>query len=401
MLGWATNLLIVLASALVHWWLWKRLVRDTTRPGTRARRVGTVLTAASAALAAAPRILVPALGPDAGRWLAWPGYTWLAVLLYLALPLLVAELIRAAGWLRSRRAGRHDPGPAVPPTAAELNRRLFLSRTAGATAGVISVATTGYGLTSALGPPRVQRVPVGISRLDPRLSGLRIAVVSDLHLGTMLGRSHTERIVRHINGLEADVVAVVGDLADGLPAELGAAARPLRSLESTHGSFFVTGNHEYLYDGADAWVGELHALGVRGLRNERVEIHHNGATLDLAGVEDVTGEEYGTGPDFARTLDGRDPTRPVVLLAHQPILATQAARHGVDLQLSGHTHGGQFFPITQLSRLWEPVVSGLGKVEDTTVYVTNGAGFFGPPVRVGAPPEVTLIELRPAGPREQ
>ncbi|MFF3211164.1 metallophosphoesterase [Streptomyces sp. NPDC002886] len=135
-------------------------------------------------------------------------------------------------------------------------------------------------------------------------------------------------------------------------------------------------------------------VGVRPLVNERVEILHNGAHLDLAGVEDLAGAEYGRGPDLGKALGGRDLSRPVVLLAHQPVFADEAARHGVDLQLSGHTHGGQMFPLTAITELVNPVGSGLGRVDDTQVYVTNGAGFFGPPVRVGAPADITLLELR-------
>ncbi|MFJ4841897.1 metallophosphoesterase [Streptomyces sp. NPDC088746] len=445
MLAPLVNLLIVVASALIHRWLWVRLVRDTTRPGGTARRVGTTATVVSAALAAAPRILVPALGPDTGRPLAWTGYVWLGVLLYLMLALLAMEIPRAVVGIRARARRRNGtahpvavPEPvrapeqvSVPATVrvpattvsretgkaspgaeqtlgevgdatgggqdtgpARPDRRLFLSRAGALTAGAVATATTGFGMRTALGDPVVKRVPIRIAGLARPLSGLRIAVVSDLHLGPLLGRSHTERIVRMINGLEADVVTVVGDLADGKPSELAPAARPLRHLESTHGAFFVTGNHEYMFDGAEAWVEELHGLGVTTLLNERREIRHHGAVLDLAGVEDLSAAEHGSGPDYARALGGRDTSRPVVLMAHQPVMIEEAARHGVDLQLSGHTHGGQMFPLTELTKLANPVVSGLGKVEDTQLYVTNGAGFFGPPVRVGAEPEITVIELR-------
>ncbi|WP_327306669.1 hypothetical protein OG730_27030 [Streptomyces sp. NBC_01298] len=135
-------------------------------------------------------------------------------------------------------------------------------------------------------------------------------------------------------------------------------------------------------------------VGVRPPVNERVEILRNGAHLDLAGVEDLAGKEYGRGPDLGKALGGRDLSRPVVLLAHQAVFADEAARHGVDLQLSGHTHGGQMLPLTAITELVNPVGSGLGRVDGTKVYVTNGAGFFGPPVRVGAPADITLLELR-------
>jgi predicted MPP superfamily phosphohydrolase len=257
---------------------------------------------------------------------------------------------------------------------------------------VAATALVGYGMTSALGAPRVVPVRVALRRLGAGLDGLRIAVVADIHLGPTLGRRHTERIVRLINEQEPDLVAIVGDLVDGTVAELGDDAAPLADLVSRHGSFFVTGNHEY-YSGFGPWVAELERLGVQPLRNERVEIGAGSAVLDLAGVNDPTGEQEGDAPDYDRALGGRDPQRPVVLLAHQPVQVHEAARHGVDLQLSGHTHGGQIYPFDYLIRLQQPVISGLGRFGDTQLYVTNGAGFWGPPVRVGAPPEITMIEL--------
>lgn len=198
-----------------------------------------------------------------------------------------------------------------------------------------------------------------------------------------------------INSLEADVVAVVGDLVDGTVAELGTLARPLKDLESRYGAYFVTGNHEYYTaNGPQEWIEELRGLGIRPLGNERVEIAHAGAVLDLAGVNDIGGVASGDGPDFERALGGRDRSRSTVLLAHQPVQAVQAARYGVDLQLSGHTHGGQMVPFNLIIPMQQPVVSGLGEVDGTRVYVTRGAGFWGPPVRVGAPPEITLLEVR-------
>jgi predicted MPP superfamily phosphohydrolase len=275
-----------------------------------------------------------------------------------------------------------------------VGRRLLLGRAVGTLAGAAALGTTGYGMAAALGDPQTKRVAITLTKVNAQLSGLRIAVVSDIHLGPLLGRSHTERIVRRVNATQPDLVAVVGDLADGRASQLGPAAHPLKSLESRYGSFFVTGNHEYLYDGVEDWLDEMRGLGIRPLVNERVEIRHNGSYVDLAGVEDLAGEDAGRGPDLERTLAGRDVSRPVVLLAHQPVFAGEAARHGVDLQLSGHTHGGQMFPLTAVTALSNPVASGLGMVDDTTVYVTNGAGFFGPPVRVGAPADISLLELR-------
>jgi predicted MPP superfamily phosphohydrolase len=418
----------------IHFYLWKRLVKDTTAPG-RARLLGTLALVAMVLLVVGGLVFGRLARPDAARWIAWPAYLWLATMFYLLVTLAVLEIPRLVlrlTWVRRHRSTA-PPAPAEEPALvpagspggvesgpdsgadsgagsgptgattdtttgtgptpsagrADPGRRLLLARGMAVAAGVTSVATVGYGVSQAMGAPRLDRVTVPLAKLPRQLDGLRIALVSDIHLGPLLGRAHTRRVVDTINGVGADLVAVVGDLVDGSVSELGAAAEPLRDLRSRFGSFFVTGNHEY-FSGYEEWIAEVDSLGMRVLQNERVEIEG----LDLAGVNDITGGDYQHAPDFGKALGDRDTARPVVLLAHQPVQATEAAKYGVDLQLSGHTHGGQIQPFGALVRLEQPVVSGLGTVDGTKVYVTNGAGFWGPPVRVGAPPQISVVELR-------
>jgi predicted MPP superfamily phosphohydrolase len=369
--------------ALAHFYMWRRLVRDTTSPGGGGRRWGTVA------------VLALGIGGEVVL-LAWPGYLWLAVTFYLTILLGIFEIPRVI--LLRRRAVKTPalvgaPAKEVKPEEPQgPSRRVFISRSFALAGGVAAGGIVGYGATQALGAPELTTVPVTLGKLDPSLSGFRIAVVSDIHLGPLRGRSHTERIVRMINEQQPDLVAIVGDLVDGTVDKLGEAASPLRDLVSKHGSFFVTGNHEY-YSGYESWLTELERLGVNPLRNERVAIHRGSAAFDLAGVNDVTGRNFDDAPDFSRTLDGRDTTRPVVLMAHQPVHVSEAAKHGVDLQLSGHTHGGQMFPFHAIIPVQQPVVAGLEKIDGTWVYVTRGAGFWGPPVRVGAAPEISMIQL--------
>ncbi|MFF6831665.1 metallophosphoesterase [Streptomyces sp. NPDC012438] len=440
-------LVLVVVLALlggVHWYVWRRLVRDVTVPGGLPRRLGT------AAVVVLPLLSVAALvSARAGvpfrlqQVIAWPGQMWLAVLLYLVLALVVGEAVRPLLHARLARrapaaaapgpepvpvaaavaepvaetapaavaepvaetapapaptapAGPATPvGPVVPagpddPTGpADPSRRLFVSRVVGGTAAAAALGTVGYGTYGVLRGPRVKRVTVPLAKIPRAAHGYRIAVVSDIHLGPILGRAHTQRIVDTINSTQPDLIAVVGDLVDGTVENLGPAAEPLARLRARHGSFFVTGNHEY-FSGADAWVDHVRELGLRPLRNERLEI---AAGFDLAGVDDVAGESEGRGPDFARALGDRDRARAAVLLAHQPIVVHDAVRHGVDLQLSGHTHGGQLWPGSLLAELANPTVAGLERYGDTQLYVSRGAGAWGPPVRVGAPSDITVVEL--------
>jgi predicted MPP superfamily phosphohydrolase len=377
---------------LLHLYLWKRLVRDPLRAGWP-RRIGGLV-------AILLTLLIPAtlIGTRTGHveWLAWPGYLWLALMFYLFVILLVLEVPRLAIALamrRSRRAKAEDTRATAEPTpavaAGSNERRLLLARGAAIFAGLTAAGITGYGVKTALGPPRINRVQIPIAKLPRAMDGTRLAVVSDIHLGPLTGSHHVGRIVELINSTSADIVCVVGDLVDGTVAELGRFARPLADIESRRGAYFVTGNHEY-YSGFQPWVDEVARLGVRPLRNERVELDG----LDLAGVNDLGGADYGDAPDFGKALGDRDTVRPVVLMAHQPVVAHQAAKYGVDLQVSGHTHGGQMVPFNLLVRLQQPIVSGFGTVDGVPVFVTNGAGFWGPPVRVGAPPQVTVIDLR-------
>ncbi|GGW17320.1 membrane protein [Streptomyces capoamus] len=391
-------LAVLAAVAGLHWYVWRRLVRDTTRGPGPARRAGTALFVAGPLLMTAALVSERTGAPfPLQRALAWPGFLWMALALYLLLGVVAGEaarpLLRRALRYRDRprprsRQAAGPPAPTAAPAAQDPARRLVVARAVGAVAATAAVATVGHGTYGVLRGPRVKRVTVPLAKLPRAAHGFRIAVVSDIHLGPVLGRGFAQRVVDTVNATRPDLIAVVGDLVDGSVEDLGPAAAPLARLRARHGAYFVTGNHEY-FSGAEQWVEEVRELGLHPLRNARTELPF----FDLAGVDDVQGESEGQGPDFGKALGGRDRARACVLLAHQPVQIHESVRYGVDLQLSGHTHGGQLWPGSLLAAAANPTVAGLDRYGDTQLYVSRGAGAWGPPTRVGAPSDVTVIEL--------
>ena len=380
---------------VLHGYIWFRMVRSTTRPG-RVRRRLTWLVVALGLLIAVAVPLGARLSIDAAAPLEWAAFVWLGIAFYLFVALLVLEPVRLVARLVRRRRPPSEPVPEPTAEPAALPRRLFLARGLAVTAGAVALGAAGTGAVIAASPPAVRRVPITIPRLDPALDGLRIVTFSDAHLSATWRRARLERVVELVNAQRPDVVAIVGDLVDAPVSELREDVAPLADLVSAQGVYFVTGNHEYFTD-TEPWMRHLPTLGVEVLRNERVAIGRGGATLDLAGIDDRIAAGSGVpghGADLDAALDGRNDAVPVVLLAHQPVMVEQAKAAGVDLQLSGHTHGGQLWPFDYAIRLDQPSVEGLSRVGDTQLYVTTGAGYWGPPMRVGARPEIAVIELR-------
>jgi uncharacterized protein len=349
----------------------------------------TVLLA-GLALSIPAAMLVSRSFSETKRFLVWPAFIWLGLMFLLFLLLLGADLGRVTAWLVRRISGR-DVDPA---------RRLFIARSI-AGAAVASAAGLGaIAARSALGSVTVERVEIALRRLHPHLDGTTLVQITDLHVGPTIGRAKVAEVVARTNALKPDIIAITGDLVDGTVADLREAVAPLGELRARHGTFFVTGNHEY-FSGAAAWVEELGRLGIKVLRNERVRIGEGDATFDLAGTDDRSAARYqldGHGEDLARALAGRDVSRPVVLLAHQPRTVFDAADLGVDLQLSGHTHGGQIWPWGFLVRLQQGFLAGLARHRDTLIYVSRGTGYWGPPMRLGAPPELAQIILKATAP---
>jgi predicted MPP superfamily phosphohydrolase len=312
--------------------------------------------------------------------LAWTAYVWLG----LAFLLITATLASDVALLLL--------GAAAPEGFADGSA---LARGRALVVGLAGAALGAVALRQGLASPRVERIEVALVRWPRALDGFRIVQISDVHIGPLRDRRFAADVAARVHELAPDLVAVTGDLVDGGVGRIGDEVEPFAALRSRHGVYFVTGNHDY-YSGAGDWVVRVTALGWRALRNERVTIGSDDASFDLAGVDDYHGSlvEPGAGEDLARALAGRDPERPVVLLAHDPTTFRRASRHGVDLQLSGHTHGGQIWPFRYIVRIAVPWVAGLYRVGASTLYVSRGTGFWGPPMRLGAPAEITELTLR-------
>jgi len=259
----------------------------------------------------------------------------------------------------------------------------------------LALLMTLWGLLNARRTAAVVRVEVPIRGLPDGLHGFSIVQISDVHVGPTIKRNYVASIVTAVNRLGADMVAVTGDLVDGSVADLAIHVAPLAELSSRHGTYFVTGNHEY-YSGADAWVAELRRLGLQVLMNEHVLLRHDESLLLLAGVADHGAHHFDAShrSDPQAAMAGAPAHAGArVLLAHQPRSADAAARAGFDLQLSGHTHGGQFWPWNLLVRLQQPFTAGLHRWQELWVYTSRGTGYWGPPKRFGAPSEITHLRL--------
>lgn len=346
----------------------------------RARWVigGAIAVLAALFVSAWRSLWAPVLSPGAARPLAWVGMSWLAFGLYLFLGLLVVWIVAGFVALRGRERSRAT--------------RLRVNRVGSATALVVAAATTTYGIVEA-STPSVTTWTASSDALPDEFDGVRVALLSDLHTGAVLSRDFIADVVAATNAQEPDIVVLAGDLGEGDPDRYGAQLAPLADLEAPLGAYAVTGNHEFISGDPGGWIERLEQYGVTVLGNSSQTITLGGATIQIAGVHDESGEApYATDPDAA--LAQTATADYLLYVAHQPVQAEDVQERGVDLQVSGHTHGGQFWPMQGLVVLAQPRLDGFGQVGDVPVLTSRGAGSWGPPVRVGAPPEIPIITLK-------
>jgi predicted MPP superfamily phosphohydrolase len=373
-----TGISLLAILVLVHLYIGLRLLpgMDAGVPGLL---LGTLLLTLSAVLV---RIGLVAPSLRRSRWsepLSWAGL--LAMGFFSSL--LVLTVVRDLLMLVLTLAGAGGPG--------------FIRNSAYAVP-LLALAVTTVGFVNARRVARIKRVDVPIAGLPRELDGYAIAQISDIHVGPTIKRAYLNAIVNKVNALKADAIAVTGDLVDGSVQRLALHTAPLSRLAAPDGVFFVTGNHEY-YSGADQWIAEIRRLGLRVLINEHVIRRRGEASLMIAGVTDYTAQHFNPAHKSDPLLAAAGAPGDVavkVLLAHQPRSASAAADAGFDLQLSGHTHGGQFFPWNLFVPLQQPFVAGLNRVRSLWVYTSRGTGYWGPPKRFGAPSEITLVRLVPA-----
>ena len=373
-------MVLILLSLLLHGYIGLRVGPSLSEPW---------MTHAFAAVLAASALLIPF-----GLWsrrirsevlsdrLAWTGLFCMG----LFSTLLVLTLGRDVLLLAAAAIA------AFVPAAVGLSK--LATRTAEAVP-LLGAAITLLGLLNARRTAAVVSVDVPIAGLPEALNGFTIAQISDIHVGPTIKRGYLDAIVRAVNRLGADMVAVTGDLVDGSVQRLASHVAPIGRMTSRHGTFFVTGNHEY-YSGAPAWIAELRRLGLRVLLNEHVVLSHDAASVVVAGVTDFSAHHFGVQhrSDPKVALAGAPADAAVrVLLAHQPRSAAAAEAAGFDLQLSGHTHGGQFLPWNWLVRFQQPYTAGLHRLRALWVYTSRGTGYWGPPKRFGAPSEITRLRL--------
>jgi predicted MPP superfamily phosphohydrolase len=365
-------------STALHFYLGVRLVPSLGEPAAPLLALVLALSAMALPAGLVARRLAR---PPASDALAWIGMVFLGFFSSL-LVLAIGRDVVLLGMALASLGGTDLPRDAVRTVTAQF--------VAGA-----ALVLTGYGLWNARRPPRVVTVDVPIAGLPRGLDGFRIVQITDIHVGPTIKKPYLDAIVDQVNALHPDVVAITGDLVDGSVAELGEHVAPLARLRAAHGSYFVTGNHEY-YSGADAWLREVARLGVRVLMNEHVVLSHGGAKLVLAGVADYSAGHFipAHASDAEAALRGAPDGAAKVLLAHQPRSAPAAARAGFDLPVSGHTHGGQFLPWNLFVPLQQPYTAGLHRLSSMWIYVSRGTGYWGPPKRVGAPSEITQLHLR-------
>jgi len=334
-------------------------------------------------LAVAARISIAIVGHSAVlTFAAWLGYSTIGIVSLLFVAAAVKLGFSVLGYSIAKATPKFSP-----------SRRIFLSKTVGVTLSTAVAPMAVYGVYRAVGEPVVKDVRVDSSNTPEGLKGFKIVQLTDVHTGPTIDGEKVQSIVEIANSLNPDIVVITGDMVDGSAKFIADYVKPLSELKSTHGSYFVTGNHEY-YSGADAWIRLMEKNRIKVLNNSNEILSHKGANLMVAGIPDIHSEMFGHekyNPAKAKLTDKHYDYS--IILSHRPEIADEISKYGYDLQLSGHTHGGQYFPWTFAIHLVHRYVRGLYDVNGMKLYVSQGTAYWGPPLRIGAESEITLLTL--------
>ena len=370
----------------IHYYLWLRLIRDTGLSGLY-KNIGTYSLIAFT-LSFPIALLADRILPLKYSFpLLWLSYLWLGVMMLLFFLLFSIDMIKIIIYIFQKltMAGEEITNP---------ERREFVSGLIASAASTIVLISSGIGVKNYYSNATVKKFNVSLKGLPEALKGFKIVQISDLHLGQMMTKKILEQIVDQVNSLKPDLIAITGDLADGSTAKLLSEANPLKNLKAEKGIYFVTGNHEY-YSGVENWTLAIEKMGIKVLNNENIKIRREDDYFYLAGVTDHEGKNFGQehASDFKKALSGLGNGKKKILLAHQPIAVQKASEYGTDLVLAGHTHGGQIWPFNYLVYLQQPYLKGFYDYNGTKLYVNQGTGCWGPPVRLGSKNEITQIIL--------
>jgi uncharacterized protein len=376
-----------LVISLIHYYIWMRFIRDTGIPGDF-RLYTSYALIALASMFPISILLSRTLPYQVSFILSWIAYLWLGMMMLLFFSTFMMDVFNGLTFLFYKFKSSTQNVP------MNTERREFLRQSFAIGTSFVVLGMASCGVYTYLTKAKVKKISVKINNLPDVFNGFRIVQISDLHIGQLMTKKTLADIVDTVNALKPDLIAITGDLADGSIHKLKGEITPLQTLKAEYGTYFVTGNHEY-YNGVDSWIKAVNDLGIRVLHNENIKIEKGNAFFYLVGVPDHEGKRFGKNhaPDFKKAFSEIDKDAPSVLLAHQPFAVKEASIYGANLVLSGHTHGGQIWPFNYMVYLQQPYLKGMYEHNGSKLYVNQGTGCWGPPMRIGSYNEITEIIL--------
>jgi len=369
---------------LIHYYLWIRLVKDSGLNGNSKIIIKYTLIGLATSFPIAV-ILSRIISYKYSFYFLWFSYFWLGMMILFFFLLVFIDFIKLIVYFYTKFIGSSK-------SVIDIERRQFISDLISASATGLVLIASGIGVNNYYSRAVVKKVKINFNGLPKVFNGFRIVQISDLHIGQLMTGARLKEIVKQVNDLSPDLIAITGDLADGSVDKLLKDTIPLVNLKSEKGVYFVTGNHEY-YSGVEKWILEIEKMGIKVLNNQNLKIEKGNDYFYLAGVNDHDAKRFGKkyAADFKKALLGLEKDKNIILLAHQPIAVKEASEYGTDLVLSGHTHGGQIWPFNYFVYLQQPYLKGSYEYNGTQLYVNQGTGCWGPPLRLGSYNEITEI----------